>query len=240
MRNIKEFIKLAETNARDNGAKVLSPEWLLLEMFKDEDFQKAMFNIYGEEEGQKKIDLYTEYLEDNYFVKVKDKTKTSRSIPQNELFRSFISFAYADAHYEGLDEIYPHNCIEALQHIPNSIVFKRAFGAATIDTEKLYKELKSMMKTTSKSSRSRVASGSSVIEGTEVEDILTDMSVEESKYKFPFVGREDIITRVEQVLSRMTKNNVILVGKPGVGKTAVTIGFQRKINEGNVPEKLKN
>ena len=56
----------------------------------------------------------------------------------------------------------------------------------------------------------------------------------------PVIGRDDEIRRVLQILSRRTKNNPILVGEPGVGKTAISEGIARKIVDGNVPENLKD
>lgn len=61
-----------------------------------------------------------------------------------------------------------------------------------------------------------------------------------SDYNDPLIGREDILNRTIQILCRRTKNNPIHVGEPGVGKTAITFGLARLINEGNVPEKIKN
>ena len=55
----------------------------------------------------------------------------------------------------------------------------------------------------------------------------------------PVIGRDDEIRRVLQILSRRTKNNPILVGEPGVGKTAISEGIAQKIIDGEVPENLK-
>ena len=56
----------------------------------------------------------------------------------------------------------------------------------------------------------------------------------------PVIGRDEEIRRVLQILSRRTKNNPILVGEPGVGKTAISEGIASKIVDGNVPENLKS
>ncbi|MFY9176624.1 MAG: ATP-dependent Clp protease ATP-binding subunit [Caldicoprobacterales bacterium] len=116
-------------------------------------------------------------------------------------------------------------------------VAARILKDANIDFEKIRTEIMQMVQEEAGESQSTPKGKSNTPNLDQFGRDLTEMA-REGKLD-PVIGRDNEIERVVQILSRRTKNNPVLIGEPGVGKTAIAEGLAQRIVEGNIPELLK-
>ena len=230
----EEALRLAQEAAEDMGHGYVGSEHLLLGLLREEE---GIAHRVLEENG-----LTDEMVCDILHRSVG--TGVSGAAPSQGLTpraKSAVELAVSEAARTGAGYIGTEHLLMGLLREGNNMAL-RILRTVGIDPKKLYS---AVVKKLNEAPRTAAVSGSASAPAQEggkkgsLEEYTHDLTEAARSGKLdPVIGREKEIQRVIQILSRRTKNNPVLIGEPGVGKTAIAEGLAQRIAAADVPEEL--
>ena len=152
--------------------------------------------------------------------------------------RRVVEIAVEDAIRGGADAVGTEHLLAGILRDGSNMAV-RILRTAGCDVRQLYSALMTKLQSRPRSAKGAAKAAEQAEGGKTLSEFTRDLTADARSGKLdPVIGRDQEIQRVIQILSRRTKNNPVLIGEPGVGKTAIAEGLARKIILGDVPEDL--
>ena len=227
----EEVLRLAQEAAGELGHGYVGTEHLLLGLMREED---GLAHAVLTEAG-----LTPELLEEI----------TRRSVgagfpggnPAQGLTpraRRVVEIAVEDAVRGGADAVGTEHLLAGILRDGSNMAV-RILRTAGCDARQLYSALMTKLQSQPRAAKSAAKAGEQSEGGKTLSEFTRDLTADARASKLdPVIGRDAEIQRVIQILSRRTKNNPVLIGEPGVGKTAIAEGLAQRIAAADVPEEL--